>query len=237
MGLKLFVRYRAGVKPTIEAEVLYSTLTKIKKVWAISEKNNFGNLETKTIKIGAHQAIAQTYFGKILNYIYANHNDIHLELVLGTSFEITNKIQSREIDIGLVANPVKSKDLIIRKYIREEIELCGQSPQETEITLLYNSQMVFIAPLLKKLSFAKTIDLSDYNTAASICSTNKNCWAILPSSVRKRYPELSVIKNLKSAIDIKLVTYPGSPIVGWLSEIRYADTFCDPKGHKKYRRT
>lgn len=220
MALKLFVRHRSGVHPTPDAQALDRALQEVNAIWEAAKKGAYDGQEAQTLRIGAHKTIAQTYFPAVFETLQLKRPDAYLETLFDTSYEITRKVMARKLDLGVVVNPIKSQDLIIKPLSKERIELCGLDSTRKGVTLIRNPQMIYIEKLLKKTEFQKVIDIEDYDVAASICDQYPNFWAVLPSTVRERHASLKAIHSLKNEVEVKLITYPGSPVAGILAQIR-----------------
>lgn len=220
MELKLFVRHRSGVIPTPDAQALERALKEVSSIWEAAKKGAYNGKTAQTLRIGAHKTIAQSYFPAVFETLQLKRPDAYLEIEFDTSYEITRKVMARKLDLGVVVNPIKSQDMIIKPLSKERIELCGQDPDQEDITLIRNPQMVYIEKLLKNAEFRKVIDVQDYDVAAAICEREPHFWAVLPSTVRERHASLKVLRSLKNEVDVKLITYPGSPVAGILAQIR-----------------
>lgn len=220
MGLKLFVRHRQGVRPTDTAKALERALQEVRHIWDSAKKGAFSGVHVQTLRLGAHATIAQTYFPFLFQKLSELRPDSYLEVELADSYDITRKVMARELELGVVVNPIESEDLIIKPLSREKIELCGLDPECEQASLIRNPRMIHIQKLLKNTEFRKVLDVEDYDVAASICEMDLNYWTIIPSTVRERHPSLKVIGALKEVVNVKLITYPGSPLVKDFTQLR-----------------
>ena len=53
-----------------------------------------------------------------------------------------------------------------------------------------------------------------------MASKESRFWCIVPTSVQEFYPKLKVLKVLQKGVQVKLVTYPGSPVVSHMKDLR-----------------
>jgi LysR family transcriptional regulator, cell division regulator len=222
LGTKLFMRHRGGIKPTFAAIGLHTTLEEMGSTWQKLERGGFSGHQSRTIKLGMHSSLAHTYLGKMVSHLGEVHPDIYLDVRFDTSLEITRRVQQRKLDIGVVVNPIKSRDLIIKRFATERIVLCAQGGVSAEAVLLRNPQMLFMEKLIKHTKFKRVIDLSDYDVAASICEGDKRFCCIVPSTVKDRHTRLKTISELKGEIPVRLITFPGSSVVGLLTPLAKA---------------
>ncbi len=216
---KLFHRHRFGVKPTPAADELNLVLTEITGIWQKLHTGDYSLRTPMVIRIGAHKMAAQAYAGKILSFIEDNFSNCFTEINLDSSMEVIRSVQKREIELGIVANPPKSTDMIIRRLIDQEVFHCGREDADEDNVLLINPYLVEGENFFNQRNFARVMHIFDYDVAASIASTDKRYTCIVPASVVERYEKLKPLNDVKVKFELKLITYPGSPAAGWLGKL------------------
>lgn len=222
IGEKLFHRHQKGLVPTEKAKSLTATLHGMKELWGTSFKND-NSKDSKirgNLKIGFHPSVGQTYLPPILQVLQDLAQGT-VEFRMGTSSEMVNEVMNRQIDLAIAVNPIKSKDLIVKPLGLEQIELVSLTDQkvDNEKTLLISPEMLFQGKIVKGLSLMKVIHISNYEIIAEVCRQNSNYIGVIPSAVRKRYSDLKTLRSLRDGISVNLVTFPGSKISRYLTEL------------------
>ena len=119
IGLTLFYRSKTGISLTPQGE---QVLKKAKKLLNIKSeiqglaKNDDSN--TLIVKIGCHSIVGRYFLTSFLKEL---HSNITVHLVHSHSRDIQNLIQNGKVDIGVVVNPIRNPDLIIKKVCSDKI--------------------------------------------------------------------------------------------------------------------
>jgi len=206
----LFHRHHWGLRPNDQAVQLSLRLQSVEQVWR-SGRNSAGvQAPMEVLRIGCHSSIGRNYLPRIYSQLEVHPAKFELDLTLMKSTEVTRLVQERKLDLGVVANPVKSKDVLLKRIATERIELASRDASVIGRTLLYNPEMIFEGGLRKGLEFKRIMEIRDYEIIAETCSLNSSFVGMIPSSVRARYPELKSLQILKDQIVISLITFPGS---------------------------
>lgn len=215
LGHSLFHRHHKGLKLTEKGGRLFRVLDKMFDSWKLgrqASRLNEGELYFEPLRIGCHASVGHTYLPQLLSFLRKKNWPSPTEIHLDRSSAITRRVMERKLDIGIVASPVKSKDVIVRRIAVESLELVAKAESDSESSLLFNPQMLFAEGIIRGLSFAEMIEIEDYELIAQICADDSHFMGILPSSVRSRYPKLHPVKVLKNHISIALVTFPKSNV-------------------------
>lgn len=218
LGKKLFSRFKDGMHPTQDAVALFTTLNRMSESWSQMLSGQIYSADPTYIKIGVHQSLANTYMGQIVKSLCDLFPHSFPEIVFCSSLDATRRVQSRELDLALVANLVKSEDLIVRPLAKEKILLCSMGTAKEPKILFANPKMLHIQKLLKSVNAEKIIEINDYDVAASMCKASKEFACIVPSTVLVRH-QLNVITELRNKIEIKVITFPGSCLSGKMKEL------------------
>jgi DNA-binding transcriptional LysR family regulator len=215
LGFRLFHRHKRGITPNAQAQMLAKRMKQMRAIW--TSEGSFSNDSEKSvmkIRVGVHPSLGQTYLPQVLTCMASALTD-NIEVQLGTSREIIDRIMDRDLDIGIAVAPIKSKDLVFRSIGVESIDLVQGGTNTTEDfqgTLLLNPEMLYQGSIAKGFTFSKILYISSYELIASICEHNDNAVGVVPSGVRKRYSKLRVLRSLKANINVNLVTFPGSSV-------------------------
>lgn len=213
LGKKLFLRFKDGMHPTQEAQALYSTLIRMNEVWGQMLCGQWKSTDPTYVKIGIHQSLANAYLGKIVKNLSEMFPRSFPQIVFCSSLDATRRIQSRELDLAVVANLIRSEDLVVRPVAKEKILLCSRGTAQNPEILFKNSKMLHIQQLLKSINAQKIVEIDDYDVAASMCRESKSYACIIPSTVLDRH-RLNAVRELRNRIDIKAITFPGSVVSG-----------------------
>lgn len=216
---KLFHRHRFGVKPTPAAEDLYRVLQEMNGVWQRLSSNKSASDRPMAIRFGAHKVIAQAIMGSALSFVEDQFPNNHIEFEFRASAELIRSIQRRQIEIGVLGNPPKSKDLIVRNLYTEKLLLCSRKDVFESPSLLMNPFLVDLNSFISKANFRRIIDIEDYDVAANIAQDDPRFACILTESLVPKFPKLEKLSDTKSSLQLKLVTYPGSVAAGWLGDL------------------
>ena len=97
LGQKLFSRSSQGIQMTSFGQNLYASLKQTKRFWV--------ELSSKEIKqklvIGAHPAIANTYYPKLFSGLLKKYPDLLLDTDFSSSLNITRKVAELQVDVGM----------------------------------------------------------------------------------------------------------------------------------------
>jgi len=129
LGVKIIERKKNGIKLTSEGEELYKIATSLEKEINSSEKDILKIINKEmTFRLGASYTIG-TYVipGECLNAMSeAINNDVNLSI--GLSDEIVQKLKDRKLDVGLIESPIIDNDLIYREWLEDELVVVSNVP-------------------------------------------------------------------------------------------------------------
>jgi DNA-binding transcriptional LysR family regulator len=141
---RLFDRIKGEVSLTPVGEVLFKYANKILDLYQKAEKE-IEDLTATThgrLVIGASTTIGQYFIPTILGKFKDMYPKIEILLTNANTKEITAQLLNNLIDIGLVEGPVKHKDILVEKFIEDEL--------------------VVIAPLKHRWQEGKGIDKEEF---------------------------------------------------------------------------
>ncbi|MFZ7103141.1 MAG: selenium metabolism-associated LysR family transcriptional regulator [Peptococcaceae bacterium] len=124
-GTVLFDRVNRNITLTAAGELLFKYTKEMSELQAELEKE-MQNL-TGTIKgrllIGASTTIGEYILPYLVGSFKRKYPDVDVSLVVANTEEIENSILDTSLDVGLVEGPVRGKDLVIEKFIDDELLL------------------------------------------------------------------------------------------------------------------
>ncbi|MCH2533399.1 MAG: LysR family transcriptional regulator [Bdellovibrionales bacterium] len=194
---KLFIRSSKGIVLTDYGKQLNEMYIQTINFW---ESMYFKKLNQETnfvgeMSIGCHHSIAMNELAKFYPYLSKQYPRLRINTHLDTSINITKAILDYKIDIGLVINPVKNQDLVVKPIHKEFVAFWGDKAAKT---IIYNPQMYSQAQLIKKFKNAELMPIDNYEVIATLTKTSKYK-GLLPNTVASRY-------NLKQASDVLMTT-------------------------------
>ena len=131
-SVQLFLRQNKKLYLTKEGRELYEYTKKAANILSDAQLylENIKNLETDKISIGASTTIGNYLFSQIMANFKKEHLNVEIDLFIGSSMDVINRLKSSQIEMGLVEwLPLKTdKSIKIKKIIEDKlIFIC--SPQ------------------------------------------------------------------------------------------------------------
>ncbi|PZD96284.1 LysR family transcriptional regulator [Paenibacillus sambharensis] len=118
-GLELFSRTSKGVVLTKEGQVLHSYVEQAFNFLSLAEDKmaELKNLEGGELRIGGSDSLCKHYLLPYLEVFHAQHPNVKIHLVHGTTPEIVSYLKEGKIDLGVVRMPVNDIQLEVREGI------------------------------------------------------------------------------------------------------------------------
>jgi len=122
LGLILFYRSKVGISLTPHGE---QVLGKVKYLLNIKTEIESiaqeGDQTSQIFKVGCHPIIGRYFLTPFLQVLYKKYSKITINLTHSHSWEVQRFIQDGKIDIGVVVNPIRNPDLIIKRICYDKI--------------------------------------------------------------------------------------------------------------------
>ncbi len=160
VGTSLLHRTKKGTHLTPAGERLYLKSRELLQQWealrthAVQANDDLQGQYT----IGCHTAIAQYSLPHFLPELLNKHPKLEVKLVHDLSRKIVEQVVSLEVDIGIVINPVRHPDLILKKLSEDEVTLWvgsgrnkTQDPKGKEAVLICDLNMIQSQDIIKKI--------------------------------------------------------------------------------------
>jgi len=193
MKAALFYRSRTGIELTPSGELM------IKKSKGLVQSLENLSLDSETsrsfsgrsIRLGCHSSVASYSLPRFFGELQKIAPDYQIELVHDLSRNIQLKVQKGELDVGLVINPVRVPDLVIKTLAKDVVKVWGLKKDQHTETLICDPDLFQTQSILKKWkkSPARMISTSHLDLIARLVFEGVG-WGILP----ERVVELSGIK-------------------------------------------
>lgn len=175
-GVPLFIRRKNGMELTRAGQTLVSQCRDFMNSWQFlldatreSEIQPMGHF-----KIGAHVSVAWYALDSILPDLLKNYPKIEISLVHGSSRELLQQLVVGKIDFGLLINPRRHQDLVIKPLCGDRFSLWYTKECRNLDVVALNPdtlQNERVLNLLKgKRTFSRRIETSSYEVAAKLAA-------------------------------------------------------------------
>jgi len=153
LGHVLFYRSRSGVELTPSGKAfLHKAQTLVKAYDDLSipdgNRNLFGD---RVITIGCHPIIGQYFIPKALAFLKSIAPDFKIELKHDISRKIQEGVQTGQIDLAIVANPVEVPGLVITRIDSDLVGVWSGSARPADLdTIICNLELFQSHSILNK---------------------------------------------------------------------------------------
>ncbi len=197
-GSALFVRTRAGVQLTRTGQTLFSRGKRLVLEWEglIDQASRDQDELRGTYRLGCHPSVGLYALPRVLPELLNRHPKLRFALAHDLSRRITEKVIAFELDFGIVINPVRHPDLVIRKLGTDSVGLWGKKGQTPEGVLICDPELTQTQNLLKEFQkagvrFSRQIDCSNLEVIASLVAAGGGM-GLLPARVATRIREYAL---------------------------------------------
>lgn len=210
IGTQLFIRHKFGVTLTQAGKQLLLQARQLLQSWENTKAQALASHQEVRgyFTLGCHSTIAIHIVSGFLADFLESHPKLEIHLKHDISRKITEQIINLSIDIGIVVNPIKHPDLIIRKICKDEVTFwVGEGAREIQnmhskkAIILCEPHLTQTPDLLKKVKKAgitteRTMTINSLEVIANLTASGCGI-GILPSRVAKAmYPDkLKRIEN------------------------------------------
>jgi DNA-binding transcriptional LysR family regulator len=208
IGQPLFVRKNTGLILTPAGDRLLVAVRNTKNTWETEFGKAAENSELPAglLKIGFHPSLGQMYFSKVMNVISKKYPNLEVEVHTLSSLQVARKINELEIDIGIVATKIQAPDLYQKKVGTDFVACFQRDQSDIPKRVLFNPDMQFSSPILKKYSQIKKVYIKDYHLIADMCAKT-GYMGILPHSVAQKYPYLHQVGGVHLKADVSCIIH------------------------------
>jgi LysR family transcriptional regulator, cell division regulator len=211
IGTKLFVRDKHTVLLTQAGKNLLSHAQALIQLWDVTKANCLAsqNEVQGSIILGCHPSIALYFLPRFLPALLTKYPKLEIKLKHDLSRKIAEEIINITIDIGIVVNPIRHPDLIIKKLFDDEVTYWQSKSPPTKM-LVSEEKVIICDPdlkqtqfLLKKttsknLKYKRVITTNSLEIVANLTAAGVGV-GVLPGTV------------VKSLHPLKLYRIPGAP--------------------------
>lgn len=198
VGAELFFRHKQGVNLTQAGKQLLQQTKELLRAWQQTKARALASHQAVqgAFTIGCHPTIGLHILTRFFADLCEKYPDLDLRLQHDHSRKINEEVISFNIDIGIVANPIRHPDLIIRTLCKDEVCFWVgkgtrkiQDPASEQAVILCDPDLQQTQTLLKKAKKAGLVSqriITSVSLEAIAALTNSGAGiGILPTRVAK----------------------------------------------------
>lgn len=208
IGTDLFIRDKHKVILTQAGKNLLLHAKQLLQLWDTTKANCLASQSQVqgSIILGCHPSIALYYLPKFLPELLAKHSRLEIKLKHDLSRKIAEEIIDLIIDIGIVVNPIKHPDLIIKKLFDDEVTFWQSSLLKAadEKIIICDPELRQTQSLLKKIhhkgiKYNRIITTNNLEVAGKLTAEGAGI-GILPGSVVKSLHQTKLFRLPKAPV-------------------------------------
>lgn len=206
IGVPLLIRTKSGVQLTKAGDKLAVRARNLLQDWTqLKAEAIKDNTEVSgAYSIGCHPSVGLYSLG-FLSILLEQNPGLEVKLLHDLSRKVTEDVISFKIDFGIVVNPVRHPDLVIRPLLTDEVTFwtaerpsAQQKPESSGAVLICDPNLLQTQSLLKQMrqknfDFARNITSSNLEVIASLVAEGAGV-GILPGKVAERFQSLGLRK-------------------------------------------
>ncbi|MEW5551036.1 selenium metabolism-associated LysR family transcriptional regulator [Peribacillus frigoritolerans] len=123
LGTKLIYRSPKQVQITEPGKILYRHAKQILNHYETAKReiNEFNNVVSGTMKIGASFTIGEYYLPKVLAEFATQYPMVDIQIIISNSNDVIQGIRSNKLDIGLIEGETDYKDIEVMPFMNDEM--------------------------------------------------------------------------------------------------------------------
>lgn len=200
VGTAILIRHKRGVSLTKAGKQLFAHARQLLQYWESLKSQTLASVNDVQgcFTIGSHPTVASYSLTLFLAELLENYPRLEVKLKHDLSRKITEGVISLGIDIGIVVNPVRHPDLVIKKLDDDKVTLWRNSQkhkiqqfQSDQAVILCDPELIQAQTILKQmrkqgLTYARLVPCCSLEVIADL--TKNDCGiGILPTKIAKRY--------------------------------------------------
>lgn len=202
VGIQLFQRSKKGVLLTPAGRNFLLQARQLMQNWeSVKNLTQSAHQEVKgRFILGAHPSVALYSLPQIFAELLAENQGLEIKLVHDLSRKILDEVVLGLVDIGLVVNPIRHPDLIIKKLCDDQVGLwTAAKGRYNSDVLIGDTELIQTQSLIKKLrkakyDFKRFISSPNLEVIAALTREHAGV-GILPERVAMRVGSLERAKN------------------------------------------
>ena len=193
LGGQLLIRLKNGIQLTKLGEEFKVRSRRLVYEW--EQAQNLANPETGLIQgsytFAIHPSVALYALEFFIPKLQSDFLGVDFKFTHGLSREMTEKVISWEADFGIVVNPIKHPDLVIRKLYNDEVAIFYT--KDAQDKLIYDQNLAQSQYILKKLgkkkNFSGEINSGNLELVAKLTALGLG-YGLLPATIASQYGNL-----------------------------------------------
>jgi DNA-binding transcriptional LysR family regulator len=123
LGTKLIYRSPKQVQITEPGKILYRHAKQMLNHYETAKReiNEFNNVVSGTMKIGASFTIGEYYLPKVLAEFATQYPMVDIQIIISNSNDVIQGIRSNKLDIGLIEGETVYKDIDVMPFMNDEM--------------------------------------------------------------------------------------------------------------------
>ncbi|MED4635482.1 selenium metabolism-associated LysR family transcriptional regulator [Peribacillus frigoritolerans] len=123
LGTKLIYRSPKQVQITEPGKILYRHAKQMLNHYETAKReiNEFNNVVSGTMKIGASFTIGEYYLPKVLAEFATKYPMVDIQIIISNSNDVIQGIRSNKLDIGLIEGETVYKDIDVMPFMNDEM--------------------------------------------------------------------------------------------------------------------
>jgi DNA-binding transcriptional LysR family regulator len=194
-GSPLLIRGKSGVQLTHGGRRLASRARQLVEEWDKVRGDVLESQGTPSGRyvIGCHPSVAMYRLPDFLPALLSANPALEIKLVHDLSRRITEDVISFKVDFGIVVNPARHPDLVVKLLCRDVVSLwVGPGRSQQQNTLICDPELLQTQSILKQLgraglSFARVLPSSNLDVITALVAAGAGV-GVLPERVARRIP-------------------------------------------------
>lgn len=194
LGTVLLERSKKGVSLTPAGLQIYQYSDQMIELWEemLREAGSVDQAVKGTIRLGVHPSVARYTLPSLLRDLLEDNTQLNVQLYHDLSRNVLQMILDNVVDAGLVINPEKHPDLIIKELLEDEVTVWKRKGCTLNDVLIFDPSLFQVQSILEKLKrknfrYMRQISSSNLEVIASLLSSGTG-HAILPKRVATHHP-------------------------------------------------
>jgi DNA-binding transcriptional LysR family regulator len=193
LGGQLLIRLKNGIQLTKLGEEFKGRSRRLLYEW--EQAQNLANPELGLVQgsynFAIHPSVALYAVEHFLPELQKDFPGLDFKFTHGLSREMTEKVISWEADFGIVVNPIRHPDLVIRKLYSDEVTIFYT--KDAQDKLIYDPNLAQSQYILKKLgkkkNFSGELNSGNLELVAKLTARGLG-YGLLPATIASQYSNL-----------------------------------------------
>jgi len=152
LGCKLFYRSKEGIRLTPSGRLILDrgrqATEALFELGALRREK--GTFQGRRVTIGCHPTVAAYALPATLLALSRSAPDFHVDLVHNFSRTVQAQIQAGQVDVGIIVNPTRIPDLVIRKLASDTVAVWRAQRGKPQHRLICDPELFQAQAILRK---------------------------------------------------------------------------------------